>query len=167
MMATMRSDTREPWPVTANLVGTVVFCLALAVGVPLRAERVGQVVVIVVSMVLFAIGTACAIWAYALALDRSRTHEIGVANLFLLTGATATPPVKRLMWGCLGVQVLAAVLGASIGVGGLQEGDLNALAFGTLVPMFAIGLNGMYAVRHGAFGPRLTAKMPSDDEQIG
>jgi hypothetical protein len=152
--------------VRINLVGTGLFVLALGVGVPLRAERSGQIVVIVVSMVLFAVGVACSIWAYAAALERSRTDEIGVANLFLLTGPTMEPPVKRTMTACLVVQVVAALIGASIGVGGLQEGDLNALAFGILVPMFGIGLNGVLAVRHGRFGPRLDPMMRASDEKI-
>jgi hypothetical protein len=159
MMTSMRA-------VRIDVLGTAVFLLALAVGVPLRAERVGQVVVIVVSMVLFAVGIACSIWAYAAALERSRTDEIGVANLFLLTGTTVEPPARRTMTACLVVQVVAALVGASIGVGGLEQGDLNALAFGILVPMFGIGLNGVHAVRHGRFGPRLDATMRPSDEKI-
>ena len=49
-------------------------------------------------MVLFAAGAATGLWAYAAALERSRTEEVGVANLFLLSGETAPPPVRRTMW---------------------------------------------------------------------
>ena len=156
----------RPWPVGLNVVGTAAFCVALAVGVPFRDDRWAQVVVIVTSMVLFAIGTACAIWAYAIALDRSRTDEIGVANLFLLTGETAPRSIKRLMAVCLTVQVVASVAGAAIGVGGLEQGDLNSLAFGILVPMLGIGLNGMYGARYGRFGARRSPQMRSPDEKI-
>jgi hypothetical protein len=156
----------RPWPVGLNVVGTVVFCLALAVGVPFRDDRWAQVAVIVTSMVLFAIGLACAIWAYALALERSRTDEIGVANLFLLTGETAPRSIKRLMAVCLAVQVVTSLAGAAIGAGGLEQGDLNPLAFGILVPMLGIGLNGMYGARYGRFGARRSPQMRPPDEKI-
>jgi hypothetical protein len=70
------------------------------------------------------------------------------------------------MTACLVIQIVAALAGASIGAGGLQQGDLNALAFGILVPMFGIGLNGILAVRHGRFGPRLDPTMRPSDEKI-
>jgi hypothetical protein len=84
-------------------------------------------------------------------------QEVGVANLYLLTGTTAPKNVKRLMSGALAVQVLAAFIGAFIGVAGLKENDVNALAFGVLVPMFGIGMNGVWAARYGSYGPRVTA----------
>ena len=43
------------------------------------------------------------------------------------------------------VQILAALGGAWVGVVGLDKGQLNALAFGVLVPMFGIGMNGVWA----------------------
>ncbi|MBI4936152.1 MAG: hypothetical protein HY828_19935 [Actinobacteria bacterium] len=147
--------------VRTNLIGTAVFVATLAVAVPLRSERVGQVLIAVVSLVLFAVGIATSLWAYTTALERSRVEEVGVANLFLLTGNTAPKPVKRAMSAALAVQVVAALVGASIGVAGLQESDLNALAFGVLVPMFGIGMNGTWAARYGSYGPRVNASTPS------
>lgn len=147
--------------VRTNLVGTALFVVTLAVAVPLRSERVGQVLIAVVSLVLFAVGIATSLWAYTTALERSRVEEVGVANLFLLTGNTAPKPVKRAMSTALAVQVVAALVGASIGVAGLQESDLNALAFGVLVPMFGIGMNGTWAARYGSYGPRVNASTPS------
>lgn len=146
--------------VRGNIIGTVVFLATLGVAVPLRDERFAQVLIGVVSGVLFAIGIATSLWAYTSALERSRTEEVGVANLFLLTGATAPKDVKRAMTLALVVQVVAAFIGAIIGVTGLEEGDLNALAFGVLVPMFGIGMNGVWAARYGSYGPRVTAAPP-------
>jgi hypothetical protein len=143
--------------VRGNLLGTAVFLLALMVAIPFKAERFGQFTIGVVSVVLFAIGIATSLWAYTSALDRSRVQEVGVANLYLLTGTTAPKNVKRLMSGALAVQVLAAFIGAFIGVAGLKENDVNALAFGVLVPMFGIGMNGVWAARYGSYGPRVTA----------
>ena len=78
-------------------------------------------------------------------------------NLFLLTGSTAPKQVKRAMGAALAVQVVAALVGASIGVAGLEGDQVNALAFGVLVPMFGIGMNGMWAARYGSYGPRVVA----------
>jgi hypothetical protein len=98
-------------------------------------------------------------------LERSRTEEVGVANLYLLTGDTGTPRVKRTMSIALVVQIVAAVAGAWVGVVGLDKGQLNALAFGVLVPMFGIGMNGVWAALHGSYMPRVgTAVSPPDTE---
>jgi hypothetical protein len=148
--------------VRGNLAGTALFVAALAVGVPCRGQRWAQVLVAVVSLVLFAVGIATSLWAYTSALERSRTEEVGVANLYLLTGPTAPAPVKRAMTAALAVQVVAALVGASIGVAGLKTNQVNALAFGVLVPMFGIGMNGLWAARYGSYGPRVapTEKRP-------
>ena len=137
-----------------DLVGTALFVVAMAVAVPLRNARSGQVLIAATSMTLFAAGAATSLWAYAAALDRSRTEEVGVANLFLLSGETAGLRVRRAMWGCLAAQIVVALAGAIIGVVGLDKGRLNTLAFGVLVPMFGIGANGLWAARHGHYGQR-------------
>ena len=146
-----------------DLAGTAVFLGALAVVIPLRSHRFAQFLIGGVSMVLFAIGVATTLWAYTRALDRSRVEEVGVANLYFLTGHTAPSRVGRLMSWALGVQIAAAIAGAWIGVVGLDKGELNALAFGVLVPMFGIGMNGVWASRHGSYGPRIkNAVLPPD-----
>ena len=151
--------------VRVDVIGTAAFVAAEAVAIPLRSQRVGQVLIAVVSLVLFAMGVATALWAYAAALERSRTEEVGVANLYLLTGSTAPPAVKRTMSIALAVQVVLALAGAIVGVVGLGKNDLNALAFGTLVPMFGIGMNGAWAARYGSYGPRAkTTRAPRRNE---
>ena len=151
--------------VRVDVIGTAAFVAAEAVAIPLRSQRVGQVLIAVVSLVLFAMGVATALWAYAAALERSRTEELGVANLYLLTGSTAPPPVKRTMSIAFAIQVVLALAGAIVGVVGLGKNDLNALAFGTLVPMFGIGMNGAWAARYGSYGPRAkTTKAPRRNE---
>jgi hypothetical protein len=151
--------------IRVDVAGTAVFLIALVIAVPFRSDRFAQFLIGGVSMVLFAIGVATTLWAYARALDRSRVEEVGVANLYLLTGQTAPKPVRRIMTWALTVQVVAAVVGAWIGVVGLDEGELNALAFGVLVPMFGIGMNGVWAALHGSYGPRVgQAVSPTDHE---
>lgn len=151
--------------VRLDLAGTALFLVALAVAVPLRNHRFAQFLIGGVSMVLFAIGVATTLWAYARALERSRVEEVGVANLYLLTGPTAPKVVGRTMSLALAVQIVAALGGAWVGVVGLDKGQLNALAFGVLVPMFGIGMNGVWAALHGSYGPRIgTAVSPTDDK---
>jgi hypothetical protein len=153
--------------VRANLALTGVFLVALAIAIPTRTHRFGQVLIAVVSLVLFAIGVATSLWAYTSALERSRSEEVGVANLYLLTGETAPKPVKRAMSVALGVQVVAALVGASVGVAGLQGNEINALAFGVLVPMLGIGMNGAWAARYGSYGPRVITPSSSSTRRNG
>ncbi len=153
--------------VRTNLAGTALFLAALAFAIPFRTHRPAQVLIVVVSLVLFAAGIATSLWAYTTALERSRSEEVGVANLFLLSGDTAPRPVKRAMSAALGVQVAAALVGASVGVAGLQQNQLNALAFGVLVPMFGIGMNGAWAARYGSYGPRVNPTSKPSNRKIG
>jgi hypothetical protein len=149
------------------IAGTVIFVIAMAIAVPLRNDRSGQVLIAAVSMVLFAAGVAASLWAYTSALERSRTAEVGVANLFLLSGSTAPKPVRIALWLCFATQIVVAIAGASIGIAGLDKDQLNALAFGVLVPMFGIGTNGIWAARHGTYGPRVAPSVRPTNRKIG
>jgi hypothetical protein len=167
----MANDMNESSPgrfwVRTNLVATAMFVVLMAVAVPFRDRTSVQIAVAVVSMVLFAIGTAACLWAYISALDRSRVDELGVANLFLLTGPTAPRQVKWTMSCALGVQVVVSLVGASVGAAGLSGRQVNALAFGILVPMLGLGMNAMWAVRHGTFGPRVDPAVQPSNRKIG
>ena len=149
-----------------DLAGTALFIIAILIAVPFRSHRFAQFLIAGVSMALFAIGMASTLWAYARALERSRVEEVGVANLYLLTGPTAPKPVRRVMTAALTGQIVAAVVGAWIGVVGLDKGELNALAFGVLVPMFGIGMNGVWAALHGSYGPRVGRAVSPTEHEI-
>jgi hypothetical protein len=153
--------------VQADLVGTAIFVVVIAIGVPLRDERWAQVLVGVVSMVLFVIGAVGCLWAYVNALERSRVDEIGVANLYLLTGPTAPAPVKRRLTLALVAQVVVALVGAIVGAVGLSGNQVNAMAFGILVPMFGLAINALWSVRHGSFGPRVDRSVQPSNRKIG
>jgi hypothetical protein len=147
--------------VRLDVIGTAAFALMSALGAAVKAIRVPSAVV---SVVLFAIGVATFIWSYISALERSRTDEVGVANLYLLTGATAPKPVKRALMGSLYGQVIVCVATAAVGFSQVSGTEANPLAFGMLVPMFGLGLNGLWASRLGTFGPRIltpVGKRPS------
>jgi hypothetical protein len=49
---------------------------------------------------------------------------------------------------------------------GLQESQLNPLAFGVLVPMFGIGMNGAWAARYGSYGPRTDPRSVPSNAKI-
>jgi hypothetical protein len=99
-----------------------------------------------VSLVLFAIGCAVFLWAYLVAVQRSRTDLIGIGGLYFLQG-TAPRTVQLHLLGSLVVEVVVAVVTASIRL-------YSALAFGFLVPVFGLGMCGLWAARYGTFEPR-------------
>jgi hypothetical protein len=138
--------------VRVNGIGTAGFVVSTVIAGSTDRWTAGS---IVIAVLLFAVGVASFLWAFFAAVERSRVDEIGVANVFLLTGSTAVPPVKRAMSALLATQVVTAFVGATIGFAGIGVDELNPLAFGILVPMFGLGMNGVWAARHGRFGPRI------------
>ena len=152
MAAMFRADRARSY--RANMMLTALFVVVAVVGIIGRRQRVVQIFFVAASVALFAVGVVAALWAYARSLERSRTEEVGVANVYLLSGTTAPKPVKRDMALALGCQVVASLTAAIFGTVGLASDELNALAFGTLVPMLGIGLNGAWGAAHGSFGPR-------------
>jgi hypothetical protein len=127
----------------ASWAGTLLF---VAVAVPLAVTERGQLLAVAVDLSLFAGGCAVFLWALALAAGRSREREIGMGGLFFLAG-TAPPPVRLRLLGSLAVEVLAAF-------GTAAARPFTALAFGILVPTWGLALCGLWAARHGTFGPR-------------
>ena len=73
-----------------DLAATLVLVLVLA-GAVLTPEGAGTIAA-VVSLVLFALGCGLFLWAYGLAVQRSRTEAIGIGGLFFLAG---TAPVAE------------------------------------------------------------------------
>jgi hypothetical protein len=108
-----------------------------------------------VDLAVFAVGVVAfcvALWAGA---QRSREAEMDIASWFFLV-RVAPPSVRRPMLGCLAIQVVVG-LGAAIATMGeaTDAGDqATKLAFGVLVPIFGLALNGLWSARHGAFEPR-------------
>ena len=68
----------------------------------------------ILDLVLFGIGCTAFLGAYAIAIGRSRTEEIGVASLYLLTNRVAPNPVRVRLLGAFGVQCVVAVTAASV-----------------------------------------------------
>jgi hypothetical protein len=100
----------------------------------------------VVDVALFAVGVVAFLWAYAVAVSRSRTDLIGIAGLYFLAGSAPREVRVRLLVPCA-LQAVIAVVTASIR-------PYTAVAFGILVPILGLGLAGLWGARHGEFPPR-------------
>ena len=102
---------------------------------------------LVLDVALFAAGCVLFAVAFLRAADRSRTDAIGIGGLFFLAGDVAPPAVRRRLLGALAVQTVVGLATAGVRL-------YTNLAAGTLVPVFGLGLCGLWAARHGRFGPR-------------
>lgn len=145
------------WIVKLDIIGTVVFAVS-AVAAATIFEGFAKVQGVVVSLGLFAGGVAAFIWGYWSAVQRSRTDELSVAELYFLLGSAIPKRVKVIMNGCLLAQTVVA-LGTALARGSTPEvgggsSPGSTLAFGVLVPMLGLGLNGLWAAGHGDFGRR-------------
>jgi hypothetical protein len=132
--------------VRAAYVGTAVFTVVAVLAAATNADPI-VVATVLVDLVLFAIGCVAFVLTLLRAADRSRTDELSVAGIWWLTGS-APAPVRRQLLGVFGVEVLVALVTASVR-------PFTGLAFGILVPTYGLGLVGLWAVRLGKFGPRV------------
>lgn len=130
--------------ITLAWAGTAIFVVTAAASVVTESMRA---VGVAVALILFALGTIAFLLAYARSIDRSRTEELSVAGIYFLAGGCAPTRVRLHLMGALGVQVVVAFATASLR-------PFTALAFGILVPMYGLGLNGLWAARYGRFAER-------------
>ncbi|RMH78523.1 MAG: hypothetical protein D6683_07475 [Actinomyces sp.] len=130
--------------VRASWWGTGLFSVTALVGAALQG--VWRWPAVLVSVVLFAVGCVVFVWAFLVAVERSRHELIGIGGLYFLTGS-APASVRRHLMASLGVQIVVALVTASVRV-------FTTAAFGTLVPMYGLALAGLWGARHGTFPPR-------------
>ena len=150
--------------VRANLVATTLFGVTAVYAAAVfttRAQWVGAVTAIV----LFAVGVFTFLLAYWNAVQRSRTAEISVVQLFFLLGSPTPAHVRRAMLFALCTQVAIAVATTLARPDGPDGNPGSSLAVGFLVPMLGFGLNGLWAAAHGSFPPR--ARVPDDGSGDG
>lgn len=101
---------------------------------------------VLVALALFAGGLVVMVWAFLIAVQRSRTDAITIGGLFFAVGS-APPQVQRILLASLVAEIVVALVTASIGV-------FTSLAFGILVPVWALGLTGLWCARYGTFESR-------------
>src|SRR4051812_35483515 len=95
---------------------------------------------------MFAGGVGVFLWAYAIAVGRSRNDAIGIGGLYFLQGS-APPAIRLHLLGSLGAEVVIALVAASLR-------PFTGVAFSILAPMWGLGLCGLWAARFGTFPPR-------------
>ena len=136
--------------VRTSVGGTIVFTFtavaAATIGFDADSVTAAMVLAAAVALGLFAVGSAVFLVALYLAAQRSRESEIAVGSLFFLADV-APSTVRAWLLGSLAAQVV-------VGVGTAAVRPFSALAFGTLVPMFGLGLAGLWGALHGSFPPR-------------
>ncbi len=152
--------------VRLNLVATAVFTVSavLAAWVFTMPWRVQGVVV---SLGLFALGVWVFLWGYWTAVQRSRVDQIAVAQVYFLTHRVVPVIQQRAMWLALSVQCAVSLVTA-LARPNTDGKPGSTLAFGILVPMLGLGLNGLLAARHGNFAPRTVggAQVPPSDPEM-
>lgn len=152
--------TPGDWILKANVAATGVFVVSSAAAAVVFDGWL-KVQGVVVALALFAAGVVAFLWGYWNAVQRSRSDEMAVAELYFLMGPAITRRVKVVMLSCLGTQTVVAVATAIArpstpsADGGSTAG--STLAFGVLVPVLGLGLNGLWAASHGRFPPRRTS----------
>jgi len=129
-------------------VGTAVLGVAGALGA-VSPARFGTVT-LVVGVGLFVIGSGAFLWAYGLAVGRSRYDAIGVGGLFFLQGSAPSQVRVALM------VALATQVAISLAAAGIRP--FTNVAFVVLAPVFGLGQAGLWAARHGEFPERVPSR---------
>lgn len=127
-----------------DVVGTVVLAVACIAGIVAPDATAGFSAG--TAAVLLAVGSVLFLWGFAAGVSRSRTEQITMPGLFLLTG-TAPKAVRFRFRALLAVQVVLAVAAASIR-------PFTPVAFTVLAPMLGVGAMAAWGGRHGTYFPR-------------
>jgi hypothetical protein len=114
-----------------------------AIPVALGVDALDDPAVVVALLLFFA---SLVVWCWALGLAAVRTtrgDDVQVWSLFLLEG----PVPARARWQLYGSFVVCLAITIA---------TASANPFGVLVPMFPLGLVGLWGARHGVYPPRKT-----------
>ena len=136
--------------VLTDVVGTVAFT-GTAVFAAVVFSTAAQWVGAITAMALFAVGVFVFLWSFWNAVQRSRTEQIGVMQMYLLLGEPTPARVRRTMLAMLVIQVVVAFVTAFARSEAEDGSPGTSLAVGVLVPMFGLGLNGLWCAFHGVF----------------
>jgi hypothetical protein len=139
--------------IKADLAGTLLFAITATLAAALFTT-VWQWIAAITALALFAVGVFAFLWSYYNAVQRSRRDEISVTGLYLMIGPPTPSSVRRSMLGALAVQIAIAVITTFTRLESADGRAGSSLALGFLVPMFGLGLNGLWAAYHADFPPR-------------
>lgn len=152
----MMEDMKGTAIIRINAVFTLLFLVSASLAVAFF-DQPWKTIAVVVCLASFSVGVVAFLWGYWSAVQRSREDNISVAAMYFLIDKCAPKSVARQMNGLLTVQVLVGLVTA--GMRSSTDGKRGStLAFGILVPMLGLGLNGLWAAFHGHFEPRTGAK---------
>lgn len=164
----MMDDVQGSIIIRINALLTALF-VATAVAATAAFSQPWKTIAVAVCLLNFSIGVVAFLWGYWNAVQRSREDNIAVAALYFLIDGCAPKKVARQMNLLLGVQTvvgLATAIARPSTAG--QRG--STLAFGILVPMLGLGLNGLWGAFHGHFSPRSIGQadvVHGDEPEIG
>ena len=152
----MMEDMKGTAIIRINAIFTLLFLVTASLAVALF-EQPWKTIAVVVCLASFSVGVVAFLWGYWSAVQRSREDNISVAAMYFLIDKCAPKSIARTMNGLLASQVLIGLVTA--GMRSSTDGKRGStLAFGILVPMLGLGLNGLWAAFHGHFAPRTGAK---------
>ena len=137
--------------VTASFAGTGAFAAASVVATAFPDDFARPAAVL--DGLLFGVGVVAFLWAYWVAVQRSRTDELSIAGVYFFAGNSAPKVIRFRLLLALAVEIVVAIVSASIRL-------YTPVAFGILVPMFGLGLAGLWGARYGTFPPRSAESPP-------
>lgn len=129
--------------IVLSWVGTAVTCVT-SVANALTGDRDDYILSAAPALVMLLLGSVAFLGAFALAVERSRSEQIGVGGLFFLEGC-APRRVQLVMLASVAVQTVVPVAVAVY---------RPFTAFATLAPVWSLGLAGLWGARFGTFPPR-------------
>lgn len=138
--------------VRANEVLTVAFAVTAVLAVVFFRQP-WKMIAVVVSLLCFSVGIVAFLWGYWAAVQRSRHDNIAVASLYFLADKCAPRALSVRMNSLLAAQVVIGLVTALLRSS--TDGKAGStLAFGILVPVLGLGLNGLWGAQNGEFPPR-------------
>jgi hypothetical protein len=132
--------------VRASLWGTALFTVVAVLAAATNSRPV-IVVSVVVDLVLFAAGIIAFVLTLLRAADRSRRELVTLPGIWWLSGS-APADVRKVLLFALGAEVAVSITVASLR-------PFTGLAFSVLVPIYGLGLAGLWGARMGTFPPRV------------
>lgn len=138
--------------ILANAIGTFAFAIT-AVTAAIVFTTAAQWVGAITAMSLFTVGVFAFLWSFWNVVQRSREELVGVTQVYLLVGPPTPGRVRVRMLGLLAVQIVVALVTALSRTETADGRAGSSLALGVLVPMFGLGLNGLWAAYHATFPP--------------